>query len=76
MSKYQVKFARQRQIDGWTDPANDLEYDTVSETITVEAKNKKQAVKVACKKAYGWVTYTYPRRVEWNEEDVKSIKRK
>jgi len=75
MFKYQVKFETRRQIDGWTSHL-DLEYDTVKETITVSARNKKAAIRAACKEAYGWTTYTYPRRVEWNEDDVKSIKRK
>lgn len=75
MFKYQVKFETRRQIDGWTSHL-DLEYDTVKETITVSAKNKKQAIRVACKEAYGWTTYTWPRRVEWSEDDVKSIKRR
>lgn len=75
MFKYTVKFQTQRQIDGWTDPANDLEYDTVKETITVSAKNKDQAKLVACKESYGWTTYNYPRQVDWDVEDIKSIKR-
>lgn len=74
MFKYQVKFETRRQIDGWTSHL-DLEYDTVKETITVSAKNVDQAVKTACKEAYGWTTYTYPQRVEWNDFNVKSIKR-
>ncbi|MGH7974837.1 MAG: hypothetical protein ACREBR_04880 [bacterium] len=50
MFKYQVKFQTRRQIDGWTDPSNDLEYDTVSETVTVVAKNQKAAICVARKR--------------------------
>lgn len=75
MFKYQVKFETRRQIDGWTSHL-DLEYDTVKETITVSARNKAHAVKVACKEAYGWMTYAWPTHVDWNEDDVKSIKRR
>lgn len=76
MFKYQVKFARQRQIDGWTNPVQDLEYDTVKETVIVVARNKEHAKHVACKTAYGWITKIYPRLIKWSKEDIKSIKRK
>lgn len=76
MLKYKVVFSKQRQIDGWTDPANDLEFDTVSETITVEANNQEHAKMVAVRKSTGWMTYTYPRLVRWTKDDVKSVKRK
>jgi hypothetical protein len=75
MFKYRVKFVTRRQIDGWTDPANDLEYDTVDETVTVRAKNKEHARKVAVKESRGWVTAYFSRRVSWNDEDIKSVKR-
>lgn len=73
--KYRVKFQTERQIDGWTDPANDLEYDVVKETITVKARNKEQAKRVACEEAYGWSTCHYPTHYKWEIEDIKSISR-
>lgn len=75
MFKYRVKFQTRRQIDGWTNPAQDLEYDTVKETITVQAKNKEHAMRVACRESFGWMTVAWPRNVRWTETDIKSIKR-
>ena len=72
--KYRVVFQTQVQIDGWTSHL-DLEYKTERETVTVKAHNEKDAARVAVKQAYGYMTYNWPKHVDWYIEDIKSIKR-
>lgn len=73
--KYRVTFQTELQVDGWTDPANDLEYKTIRETVTVKAHNERHAGQVAVKQAWGYMTYHYPRHIDWYVSDIKSIKR-
>ncbi len=76
MNKYRIIFETTVQIDGFTS-WKDREFDLIREQITCEAKNLKDAEKVALKSAngysyYGWSGY---RHFKWSKNHIKKVSR-